>query len=1302
MLAASLLLVIASISSFGQQGQSSVRGIVTDPKGSPIAGATVTLAAPERNFTRTQVTNADGQYQFKPVPPGTYRLDVEMKGFKKSLISSLQALVDTSADVDVQLEVGNVTETVNISSGIAEAPINTTDATIGNTFDSRRISELPLSARNVVGLLSLQPGVTQSGYVNGGRSDQANVTLDGVDVNEQQRGLDVVTGNAFSSVLRVTPDSVQEFRVTTTNPNANQGRSSGAQVSLVTKSGSNDWHGLLYEYHRNTVTTANDWLSNAAGSYGPNDAQVLRGVAKAGDKKSPRPPLLRNIFGGYASGPIKHDRAYFFFTYEGFREVTATPVTRTVPLLDSLGQGVVWYESTVVSGGTRIPNPAGFSCPTATNASRRCLSLTPAQINSGFAAGNNGVSPGINAAAVNYLQSIARKYPANDFTTGSGDLTNTAGFRFNANTPTNNNVYIAKFDFNLTNNQSMFFRGNYQDDRLGQAPQFPDQKAPTVWSHPKGIAVGHNWTISSHMVNNFVYGLTRLSFSQLGDSTDNQVSFRNIFTIAPTRTRTRLTPVHNFADDITWTKGNHVFQFGPNIRFIKNESDSFGNSFDFMQTNPSGYNASGAILTRAGVDGTGAQLFPNVDPNFEASLRNSISAYIGRFSSYTANFLYDVNGKIQTTGVSSHRIFATQEYDTYFQDSWRMKQNLTITYGLRWNTSTPVYETQGFEVVPTTPLGDFFDRRVAGSNLGAPYNVPITLDKGGKFYQKPGFYPQDWNNFGPSIAIAWSPTFKGLLGKVLGRDNRSVLRGGFRITYDHIGSQLAVNFDSSNQLGFASALSIPVNTYNVTSSLAPLFTGGSQDVRTFPGIAGNFGGQLAFPLTQPSDQAQRIETSLDSRITTPYNYNLAFSYERELPKGFKIQGAYVGRLARNLLAQRDVATFNNIRDPKSGMTFYQAMNQLINLRYKGTPVTSVGPIPWFENLTPGLAGTFSVLNVSTQLTATQRAYQRIAYQSVGGIAGGFADYTFRQTQWDDAPISLINNMFVHPQYAALTTWATIARSNYHSGQITLTQRLRRDVAFDINYTFGHSLDNASGLQNAGNFSTAALIFNPLNLDSQYGNSDFDVRHIVNANWIVGLPFGRNKLVAHNANKWVNGIIGGWQMTGVFRWNSGFPVATPFGSQRWPTNWQISSFLVRVQSLQSSPTKSLAGGPNIFSDPLAALLSFRDSMPGEGGDRNVLRLPGYFALDSGLNKTFKIGERQSVQVRWEVFNVTNSQFLSGPSGFGVSAIDPFMQGQFGLASITSAPTNFGVLSNTQKPLGETKAGRTMQFALRWQF
>ncbi len=1255
--------------SAAQTGSSSLRGIVSDPQGSPVVGATVTLSDPARSFNRTQVTNGDGAYLFTGIPPGSYQVEVEMKGFKKALLTNVKALVDTPTDLDVPLEVGSVNETVNITSG-SEAPLNTTDATIGNTFESRRISELPLNARNVVGLLSLQPGVTRGGAVNGGRADQANITLDGVDVNEQQRGLDVVTDQAFASVLRVTPDSVQEFRVVTTNPNAEQGRSSGAQVSLVTKSGTNDWHGLLYEYHRNTVTTANDYFNNAA--------------------NVPRPPLLRNIFGGTAGGPIKHDKAFFFFSYEGFREATATSVVRTVPLADSIGKGVIRYKS---ASGFSDP-----SCPAGTPSGYRCL--TPAQINAFYLAAN-GVSPGVSAAALNVLQGAANKYRSNDTTTG--DLINTGGFRFNATTPTTYDTYTSRFDFNLNSKQTLFLRGNYQNDKVGLAPQFPDFPAPSIWNHPTGLAIGHTWTLSNRLVNNFKYGRTRLSFSQLGDSADTRVSFRFIFDPVPTRTLTRVTPVDNFVDDVSWTKGAHNFQFGPNIRLIRNQRNSFASAYDFVQTNPSGYNASAAVLTSAGADASGAAIFPDVASSSLGPLRNALSAFIGRFSGYTANFLYDSSGKLLPAGTSSNRTFATQEYDAYFQDTWRMRQNFTLSYGLRWSTSTPVYEVNGFELVPTVPLGEFFELRKAGADQGVPYTTPVTFDKGGKFYGKAGFYPQDWNNFAPSISAAWSPNFgRNWFGRLIGRDNKAVFRGGFRITYDRIGSQLAVNFDAANQLGFASALSIPVNTYNVSTALPPQYTGGFPDVRTFQGIAGNFSTQLTFPRTQPSDQAQRIETSLDSALTTPYNYNVNFSYGRELSKGLSFEVSYVGRFARNLLAQRDVMHLNNFKDPKSGMTWYEAMNKLVDYRLAGAAVTSIPAIPWFENVLPGLAGTFTVLGVPRALTATQRAYQRIAMPSVGGA--NVTDYTFRQLQWDDPPISILRDIFFHPQYGALNTWGTFAYSNYNSLQLSLRQRLRKDITFDLNYTYGHSLDNASGLQSSGNFSSAAFIFNPLFPDQNYGDSDFDFRHIVNANWVMGLPFGRGKTFFHNPNKVVNGFLGGWQLAGIFRWNSGAPTGAanrPFGFQRWPTNWNLSSGLVRVRPVDTTAV-DVNGSPNIFADPLAALLSFRDARPGEAGDRNVLRLPGYFALDAGLYKSFKIGERNTITFRWEVYNVTNTQRFTSPGGFAVSAVDPFLQGQFGLPAITAAPSDFGKFTATQTPLGENKAGRVMQFALRWSF
>ena len=1276
-----LALLTANIA-FAQTGSSSVRGTVTDLQGRAVAGAQVTLSNAQKNFTRSQNTNSDGAYIFTAIPPGSYQLDVEATGFKKASVSELQALIDTPGTFDVQLEVGNISETVSVVAG-ADAPINSTDATLGNTFESRRIIELPLNANNVVGLLSLQPGVTRSGYVNGGRADQSNITLDGVDVNEQQSGLDIVTNQAFSSVLRVLRDSTQEFRVTTTNPNADTGRSSGAQVSLATKSGTNDWHGSLFEFHRNTVTTANDFFNNKAGRFVATDPQVLSGTAKVGDARLPRPPLLRNFFGGSVGGPIKHNRAFVFFAYEGLREATQSGGLQVVPLAH-LGQGIVRYRTANGASDATCPagTPSGFRC------------LTVSQINQAYLAAN-GVTPGVSQTALDYLKAAAQRYPANDTTVGDG--INTGGFRFNAPTPTTQDTYVLKFDFNLTDQQTLFVRGNYQDDNIGQAPSLPDVTAPSIWYHPKGFALGHSWTLSNTLVNRFTYGLTRAAFTRNGDQTGNQVSFRFIFAPGVTTALSRTTPVHNFVDDVTWVRGNHTLQFGGNVRLIKNSRVSFANAFDSLTTNPSGYAASAAVLTSAGADASGAAIFSNVAGSSLTPLRNALSAVIGRFSQYTANLNYDQSGKILPGGSSADRTFATQEYEVYWQDQWRLRSNLTLTYGLRWGTSTPVYEVNGFQVQPTTSLGEYFEKRKAGANAGVPFNDLITLDRSGKANGKPGFYHQDWNNFAPVLAVAWQPELPdNFWGKLIGREGKAVFRGGFRTTYDRIGSALAVNFDLSNQLGFASALTIPVNTYNVSTRLAPFLTNFNTDVRTLPGIVGNFSSQISFPLNQLPNGAERIETSLDDTITTPYNYSYTFSYARELSRGLSFELSYVGRFAHNLLGQRDIMHFNNLRDIKSGQTFYEAMQALIDLRYAGVPITSVGSIPFFENVLPGIAGTFAVLGVNRQLTATQAAYRRIALPSVGGQ--NVTDYTFLQSgaRWDDKPFSIFNNTFVNPQYAALNTWSTFAISSYNSAQVSVHQRLSRDVTFDFNYTLSHSLDDASGLQNAGNFSTASLIFNPLNPELNYADSDFDIRHNINANWVVGIPFGRGKRFLSDAGKITNGIFGGWDLTGIFRWNSGLPTAgtRPFAFQRWATNWQISSGMVRVRPVVTSPG-DVNGEPNLFADPTAVFQSYRDPRPGEAGDRNTLRYPGYFTLDTGLHKTFRMPwEGQALTFRWEVFNLTNTQRLTGFNGSGLTT-DPFIFGG-------APPPGFGNMTGTQAPLGETKAGRVMQFGLRYVF
>ena len=1266
-IASILVLVLFALTGYAQSGGTTVRGVIKDPQGNLVSGATVTITDPSKNFTRTQQTNQDGAYVFNAVPPGTYNLEVTAQGFKTASASGLQALVDTPTVRDVQLEIGAVSETVDVTS-TAEAAINTSDATIGNSFERKRIVELPLNANNVVGLLSLQPGVSRSGFVNGGRADQSNITLDGVDVNEQQDGLDVVTDEAFASVLRVTRDSLQEFRVTTTNPNAEQGRSSGAQVSLVTRSGSNQWHGSLFETHRNTVTTANDFFNNAAGVE--------------------RPQLLRNIFGGSVGGPIKKNRAFFFFTYEGFREATATSVVREVPL-PTLGQGIVRFQT---DSGASDPG-----CPAGTPAGVECL--TPAEINAAYIAAN-GSTPGINPQALATLAAAAQRYPANDVTVGDG--LNTGGFRFNARTPTELNTYIARLDFNLTNNQTLFVRGNYQNDLVTRAVYFssdcsvpgdniqcfPDTPPLTTWNHPKGLAFGHVWTVNNAIVNRFNYGLTRASFTQNGDSNDNRVNFRFIFSPQSfARTLRRTTPVHNFVDDISWLRGKHTFGFGANIRLITNNRNSQGPSFDEAIINPSFYNESGDVL-----------IAPFSDFASGSDLRDALASVIGRYSQYSANLVYDASGQLQSVGTPSDRAFKTQEYEGYFQDSWHMLPNFTLNYGIRWSTSTPVYEKNGIQVVPNVNLTDYFNQRVESARNGVPFTDSITFVLGGKANNAPGYYKQDWNNWAPAVSFAWSPD----LGKVLGSDGKSVIRGGFRMTYDRIGSALAVNFDLNNLAGFTSARNINANTFDVIAGeLGPQFSGFNPNVRAlpFPGSPGPIPTNLAFPLTVPADEDQRIETSLDQGITTPYNYSLNFSYARELGKGLSVEASYVGRFARKILASRDIMQLNNIRDPQSGMTYYEAINALVNFKYANRAINSIPDIPFFNNMFPFMPDWWG----DTSLTPTQAAYAWIAPKALGGE--NIADYTFLQLLWDDSPNcttcpfgggpAKFNNMFYQPQFGALSAFSTVAHSNYHSFQLSLRQRLREDVTFDFNYTLGHSLDNASGLQNSTSYGTAFIV-NALDPDGNYATSDFDSRHIINANWVVGLPFGRGKRFLTNSPSFVDKVLGGWTTTGIFRWNSGLPIAAaPFDCCVWATNWNVQSNGVRVQPIQSSPTK--AGQPNLFSDPEAAYRSFRPARPGEVGDRNVLRAPGYISLDAGLYKSFKMPwEGHQLQFRWEVFNVTNTQRFDGLTISDLSlGRDPFL----GASNPTS---DFGQFTSTQAPLNETKAGRIMQFALRYTF
>ena len=1212
-----LALLLAGSGLFAQT--SSLSGTVKDPQGAVVPGSTVTLIG-QSGFQRAAVSDDEGRFQFLQVTPGSYDLRAEQTGFKTKEVSGIRLLVDTPTTIDLELELGDISEVVTVSATSIELK-NQVDASIGNAFNEKQIVELPLESRNVVDLLSLQPGVSRGGSVTGARSDQSNLTLDGVDVNDQQ------TGSAFTPVLRVTPDSVQEFRVTVSNPNASQGRSAGAQVSLITKSGTNRFNGSLYHFHRNTVTTANNFFNNRSGIE--------------------RPSLIRNLFGGSLGGPILQDKAFFFFNYEGRRDRSQASALRTVPLAH-LGQGRMFYEN--VNGDVISIGPDEFA------------QLYP-EIG------------GLNPAAVMVLGAAAARYANND--SGAGDGFNTGGFRFNASTPLNQNTYTGKLDFNLSDTQTLFVRGNYQWDNSKGISRFPDTPATGSWSHPTGLAVGHTWTARPNLINTFRYGLTRQAFSNQGDSGENSISFRFIFSpLNFSRTLSRTTPVHNITNDMSWIKGNHTFQFGTNLRFIRNDRTSFGRAFDNAITNPSFYASSGGVID--------APLLADADPNNDFSTgsrdiyRNSATALLGRYTQYSSRFTFGVDGSLLSSGTPSIREFATEEYEFYFDDQWQVAPNLTLNLGLRWGINTPVNETSGFQVSPTRSLGDFFEQRKASAAQGVPFNESIDLDLSGPFYGKTGFYGTDKNNFSPRISAAWTPNFdSGFLKALFGGPGKSVFRGGFAMMYDRIGSQLAVSFDLNNTLGFTSATQIAANTFNVTTTPGPLFTGFDQDVRSLPFVT--IPANLVFPLSLPADEAQRIESSLDDTLTTPVNYNWNFSIGREFAGGLFVEAGYVGRLARDLMATRDIMALNNIVDPASGMDWYTAAGILHQARLDDVPIDQLASIPFFENLFPSIP---QIGFLDPGLTATQNAFLLVARNGFDIL-----DWTFVQLLIDDVDIP---NIFFHPQWAALSTFSTVANSDYHALTFSVRERYSDSLSFDFNYTLAKSIDNASGLQTSGSFGSA-FILNPLRPDDNRSLSDFDFKHTINSNWLWSIPVGQGRKYGSGMNGFADAVLGGWQLNGIFRWNSGLPVSSPFEASRWATNWNVPSNGTRLRDPNVDPNKGGAN-PNFFGDAQFGYNSFRDAFPGETGDRNVFRRQGFVALDFGLFKSFKMpySEGHALTFRWEVFNATNTQRLGFPrgtrDGFGLGP-DP----QDG-----TAPASFGNITTIQG------SPRVMQFGLRYDF
>ena len=395
---------------------------------------------------------------------------------------------------------------------------------------------------------------------------------------------------------------------------------------------------------------------------------------------------------------------------------------------------------------------------------------------------------------------------------------NVGGFRFNASTPVRLHSHSARLDFNLTSHQTLFARANVIYDKWGGVPAYPDTPAPDEWDHPWGFAVGHTWTIHNNLVNKFTYGYTRQSFTKGGDLFHNDIDFR--FVYYPTNEQyslSRVTPVHNWVDDLSWVKGNHTIQFGANVTKSNNIRTSYSNAYDQAITNPSYYltNLLRAPLSNYVLANDGIPMFGGDG----SSAENAMTALIGRFTQYTADYTYGHDLQLTPPGTPTIRNFAGQDYEGYVQDTWKAKKNLTITLGLRYGLARPIYEVTGFETKPDVPLGAYLQLREQNAKQGIDYTNPISVNLSGPANVKSPMYNWDKTNFQPRVGVSWSPNFSsGVLSRVFGTNNQSVIRGGFAINGDYFGQALATFFDVRNTLGFGSSFTVGPNTYDVGCS----------------------------------------------------------------------------------------------------------------------------------------------------------------------------------------------------------------------------------------------------------------------------------------------------------------------------------------------------------------------------------------------------------------------------------------------------------------------------------------------------
>ncbi|MCA1575332.1 MAG: carboxypeptidase regulatory-like domain-containing protein, partial [Acidobacteria bacterium] len=828
-----------------------ISGLVTDTTGAVVAGATVKLVDKTTKAEKTATTNDEGRYAFANITPATYDITITGQGFRTIVFSDVKADIAAATTRDATLEAGNVSETVTVSS-TQEALLQTDDATVGNTIEQDRIERLPTINRQATALLALQPAVAPGGEVSGSRADQNSFSLDGLDVSDQ-----VGFRGGFGTVAPIPAESVEEFQVTVANPTASYGRSGGAQVTLVTKRGGNDFHGSVYAYHQNDNLNANTWNNNRLG---------IR-----------RPEAKDHRFGTSVGGPIWRDHTFFFFNYEGRRVPGSTQVTRIVPT-QSFRDGLLRFRD--ASGAVNTFDPRTFD--------PRAL----------------GSNPGVMA----YLRTLPLP---NDLTLGDGGL-NTGGFITNIPTTLRDDFGVLRLDHKISSNWSVEARGSlYRNIQLSASQvNIVERTAGAAFSErPKNVTVGVIGTLRSNLVNefrvghafdNFVLGVIDPSTIAGFNVAVNVARIDEAIDVDTQRARRQTLGggTTQFVDNATWTKGTHTFQFGGTLRSIETFHLRNDKVIGSLST-PVATVGNFGFLTVAPAErptACSATVTTNCLRASDAATYNALyTSLLGIVNDVAYLATRDANLQPNPIGTPLINNAKLRHWEFYFADTWRMKPSVTFSYGVQYQWHTPpkdVLDRQtllayrsNLELIDPR---DYLRQKRAAAENGDIFNPDIAyvpVKEAGR-----DVFEIKRKNFSPRLSLAWQPSFdSGLLKRAFG-ERQTVIRGGYALIYDRlnpvssvvipmlgVGFAQTLNFrrplNSAGQpfrVGIDGPIPVPVNTA-VTSPIVP---------------AQGFGELLSF--------------GVDPNLGDPYNHAFDFTVQRELPANMVIEVGYLGRYARNL------------------------------------------------------------------------------------------------------------------------------------------------------------------------------------------------------------------------------------------------------------------------------------------------------------------------------------------------------------------------------------------------------------------